>query len=145
MFQLLGQMEMMIQVQTIPLLVCHYWDLFFFLSQFYCTEELSSYDAHAVRMGEQWGGSRYGMNQSLPSDYKSHRILHPAHGTAGSDVLAWLKSPVPRQARPWKLGPAWAITMACEGRGPGVRATPEPASSMAHSTVTKTLALWTHT
>ena len=28
---------------------------------------------------------------------------------------------------------------------PGVRATPKPASSMAHSTVTRALALWAHT
>jgi len=28
-------------------------------------------------------GSGYGTNQSLPSNCKSHGILHPARGTAG--------------------------------------------------------------
>jgi len=39
---------------------------FFFLSQFYCAEELSSYGAHAIcRVSNEERRSMYGTNQSL--------------------------------------------------------------------------------
>jgi len=39
---------------------------FFFLSQFYCAEELSSYGAHAVRrVSNEERRAMYGTNQSL--------------------------------------------------------------------------------